>query len=96
MFQITRPIIEKKTLKPTTWQITVGLESGDTFTDNLEPGQFFLAQCGTLAAFLRRPLFPANIIYADDYRAIQFIFSVTDLDDPGMAWLMSRNARRIA
>jgi len=97
MYQLTRPITAKTTLSPTQWQLTIGLTAEDTFAPHIEPGQFFLAQCADpFAAYLRRAIFPANLVplapdSAHDLTyGLLFLFSATDLTDPGLAWLISR------
>ena len=97
MYQITRPIIKKQTIKPALWEITVGLEKTDLWATQIAPGQFFLVQCAIpFTTYLRRAIFPAGITSspleetAEAPSGLQFLFSAVDLADPGLAWLMSR------
>lgn len=98
MYQIACPIIFKQTLKPTLWSITVGLDEIDAPIRQTEPGQFFLAQCADpFSTYLRRAIFPVDILpdlgqnSSNSPSGLQFLFSATDLADPGLAWLISRN-----
>ena len=97
MYQMTLPVINKQTLKPTLWLITLGLGEGEAPPIQIEPGQFFLAQCADpFAAYLRRAIFPTDVLTmmgaaGDRFPSgLQFLFSAADLADPGLAWLISR------
>lgn len=98
MYQIVCPIISKQTLKPTLWSITVGLGETGIPLRQTQPGQFFLVQCADpFSTYLRRAIFPINILTDSEQNSnnspsgLQFLFSATDLADPGLAWLISRN-----
>jgi dihydroorotate dehydrogenase electron transfer subunit len=83
MPQFQATIVEKVTLQPALWRLTV--EFGPLGA--VEPGQFFLVRCTDhLAAYLRRPLFPATV----ETETCTFLLQPDP--DPGLAWLLAQSA----
>jgi len=91
MVQIVRSIIEKQTLRPALWQLSIGLEEIDQAAGQIIPGQFFLVQCEAAhSTYLRRAIFPIKTVFDPSEKWLRFLFSPADLTDPGLAWLISR------
>lgn len=95
MDQRTLPITARQIIKPTLWELTVGLAEVPHWLEQLKPGQFFLAACPVpFTTYLRRAIFPFRITppgaEPSTPPALTFLFSAAHLTDPGLAWLASR------
>ncbi len=79
MQQLTASVIQRETVAPAWWQLSVAAEGlGGSFI----PGQFFLARCD--GCYLRRPIFPRPLPNE------QFSLLLRPATDPGLAWLSTR------
>lgn len=81
MIQAEVTIVEKETIAPAWWRLTL---SAPTLSQ-LVPGQFLLLRCADrFTCYLRRPVFPSP---ADDELLTLLLYPDPD---PGLAWLLTR------
>ncbi|GAB4449388.1 MAG: dihydroorotate dehydrogenase electron transfer subunit [Anaerolineae bacterium] len=79
MQQLTATVVQRETVAPAWWQLTVAVEAP---AGSVNPGQFFLARCQ--GCYLRRPIFPQPLPNG------LFGLLLRPATDPGMAWLAAR------
>lgn len=79
MQQLTASVIQRETVAPAWWQLTV---AAPKLTTTFSPGQFFLARCE--GCYLRRPIFPQPLPNG------QLSLLLRPAPDPGLAWLSAR------
>lgn len=84
MIQTEATVIEKETIAPAWWQLTI---SAPALSPPLLPGQFLLLRCGDFFnCYLRRPIFPQ---YLED-NTLSLLLRPDP--DPALAWLSARQA----
>ncbi|MBN1993156.1 MAG: hypothetical protein JW953_10665 [Anaerolineae bacterium] len=84
MIQTQVAIVAKETVAPAWWRLIL---SAPDLAPHLLPGQFLLLRCADrFTCYLRRPIFPAAL---DDE---QLTLLLRPVSDPGLAWLLARQA----
>jgi dihydroorotate dehydrogenase electron transfer subunit len=75
-------IVEKETVAPAWWRLTI---SAPDLSPRLLPGQFLLLRCADrFTCYLRRPIFPAPL----EDGSLTLLLRPDP--DPGLAWLLTR------